>query len=121
MSTELTDARQGCLTVLVKAIKNIIFYGIATVGIRLIGGYVWWMGVALSIFLALTVAVNIWLYVTSTVSLLMPHRPTNAFERLQAKYAPASDNRYLVAASICRFVKEAICVGYLVYLYRFFF
>ena|SRR2546421_8844364 len=120
MATQPTDAKQGCIVVTFKAIKNIIFYGIATVGVRFIGGYSWPLGVALSAGLALMVAVNIWLYVTSTISLLTS-RPTNAFERLQAKYAPASDNRYIAAASLVRFVKEAICVGYLVYLYRFFF
>lgn len=61
------------------------------------------------------------MYVVSTISILIPHRPKGAFERLEAKYAPASDNLYLVAASICRFFKEAICVLYLMYLYRFFF
>lgn len=121
MSTEMMDAKQGCATVLVKAVKNIMFYGMATLFVRFIGGYVWGLGVALSIFLALTIGVNIWLYVVSTVSLLIPHRPKSAFERLQAKHAPPSDNIYIVVASIGRFLKEAICVLYLVYLYRFFF
>jgi hypothetical protein len=114
------DAKQGCMTVWFKSIKNIIFYGGATLLVRFIGGYSWGFGVALSVALALSVVVNIWLYITSTISMLT-YRPQGAFERLQAKYAPASDNRYLVTASIGRFIKEAICVLYLVYLYRFFF
>jgi len=115
------DAKQGCATVLVNAIKNILFYGIATFWVRFIGGYVWWLGVALLVVLALTIAVNIVLYVGSTISFLIPHRPESAYESLEAKYAPASDNLYLVLASIARFTKEAICVLYVVYLYRFFF
>jgi hypothetical protein len=120
MSTQPVDARQGCVTVFVKAIKNIIFYGGTTLLIKFIGGYSWGFGVALSVALALSVVVNIGLYITSTISMLT-YRPQGAFERLQAKYAPPSENAYLVIASIGRFIKEAICVLYLVYLYRFFF
>ena len=80
----------------------------------------WWLGVVLFAILALMIAINIWMFVVSSLSFLLP-RPKSAFERLEAKYAPASDNLYLVAASIGRFTKEAICVVYLVYLYRFFF
>jgi hypothetical protein len=115
---EMMDARQGCLTVLVKAIKNIFFYGIATFWVRFIGGYIWWLGVVLFAILALTIVANIVMYVVSTISFL---RPKSAFERLEAKYAPSSDNLYLVAASISRGLKEAICVAFVVYLYRFFF
>jgi hypothetical protein len=119
MSTKV-DTRQGCLTVLVNAIKNIFFYGIATWWAKFIGGYIWWLGIIFFAILALMTAANIAMYVVSTISVLLPRRKT-FMEQVEELSAPASDNSYLIAASLIRCLKEAICVLYLVYLYRFFF
>jgi len=120
MSTEMMDTRQGCMNVLVNAIKNIFFYGIATWWTKFIGGYIWWLGILFFAILALTIAINIVIYVVSTMSMLLPRRKTFR-EQVEELSAPANDNSYLVAASLVRCLKEAICVLYLVYLYRFFF
>lgn len=79
MSTDIMDLRQGCLTVVVNAIKNIFFYGIATFWVRFIGGYFWWIGVVLFAILALMIAVNIWMFVMSSLSFLLhgPRVPSN--------------------------------------------
>src|SRR2546423_8892786 len=113
MEFEIIDAKRGCATVLVKSIKYIFIYGIATFWIKFIGEYIWWLGIVLFAILALVIAVNILMYVVSTISMLLP-RPKDSLELIEEEYSPASDKIYLVTASLIRCLKEVICVLYLV-------
>lgn len=116
----MMDARQGFWFVLFKAIKTTFWYVGTSLFVWCLGRYSWWAGVVLYAILALMIAVNIWLYIVSTISFLLP-RQKSFIEQVEDLTAPPSDNVYLVAASIIRLLKEVICVLCLVYLYRFFF
>lgn len=103
--------RQVCVLLLLETARTLFFSLIAVFLVRLIGGYVWGVGVVLTALLTLGL-------VPSMVGSI---RYTRITASRDLEGVSASDKLYIVIPVIARLIKEAVCVLGLVYLYCFFF
>src|SRR5438876_9035208 len=112
---DLVDAtravRYVCVHLLLETIRSLFFSLVAIFLVRLIGGYVWIVGVVLTVLLTLGLLSNIvgsfgYAWMTANRDL---------------DDVSASNKLFILIPVIARFIKEAIVVLGLAYLYWFFF
>jgi hypothetical protein len=111
MADAAQAVRQVCVRLLLETVRSLFFSLLAIFLVRLIGGYVWIVGVVLTVLLTLGLLPNI---VGSFGYAWM-----TANRDLQG--VRATDKLFVFVPVIARFIKEAIVVLGLVYLYWFFF
>jgi hypothetical protein len=111
MADAAKAVRHVCVLLLLENIRSLFFSIIAIVLVRLIGGYVWGVGVVLSVLLTLGLVPNMVGFVS--------YARITANRDLEG--VSAGDKLYIIIPLVARFINEAICVLGLVYLYRFFF
>jgi len=100
-----------CVRLLLETLRSLFFSLIAVLLVRLIGGYVWIVGVVLTVLLTLGLLSNI--VGSFGYAWMTANRDLDGVS--------ASNKLFIFIPVIARFIKEAIVVLGLVYLYSFFF
>ena len=103
--------RLACVRLLLETVRSLFFSLVAIFLVRLIGGYVWIVGVVLTVLLTLGLLSNI--VGSFGYAWMTANRDLDGVS--------ASNKLFIFIPVIARFIKEAIVVLSLVYLYWFFF
>jgi hypothetical protein len=102
------------------SISDVLWYGVGTVVIILLGSLSWWLGVVLSGLFAVIVLVSV--IQTGAVTVLgLASIPLAIDEKRQGRCVDRGEQVYLAVANVIKILDKAILVAYTYVLYRVYF
>lgn len=114
------SGREFFARVIKETVTDVLWYGIGTLIITLLGQLSWWLGVILAgAFVVIVVAQTIHTFIGAILGLVLI--PMMIYEKIQGRYVDVGEQVYLVLANILQVLVTVFLIGCGFWLYRVFF